>query len=260
MRYMLKPVALVAVTLLAYAGGAAAQTDFEWRGQMAPGQSIEIKGINGNIRAIVARGAEVEVTATKSARRSNPADVRFEVVPHQSGVTICAIYPAPQGQPANECRAGAGGRMSSKNNDTAVDFIVRVPAGIGFVGRTVNGDVGGESLPGDAEGHSVNGSIRLAAAGLTTATTVNGSINATMGRADWPGAANFKTVNGDITLKLPAAVSTELKAQLVNGRITSELPVSVIGRMEPRRLEGTIGSGGRQLALSTVNGNITLQK
>lgn len=49
MRYTLKPVALVAVTLFAYAGGAAAQADFEWRGQMAPGQSIEIKGINGNI-------------------------------------------------------------------------------------------------------------------------------------------------------------------------------------------------------------------
>jgi len=29
---------------------------------------------------------------------------------------------------------------------------------------------------------------------------------------------------------------------------------------EGRRLQGTLGSGGRQLALSTVNGSITLLK
>ena len=85
---------------LACAAPAAAQSDFEWRGQMAPGQGIEIKGINGNVRAVAARGNEVEVTATRTARRSNPADVRFEVVPHAGGVTICAVYPAAPGPAA----------------------------------------------------------------------------------------------------------------------------------------------------------------
>jgi hypothetical protein len=32
------------------------------------------------------------------------------------------------------------------------------------------------------------------------------------------------------------------------------------GQFEGRRLQGTLGSGGRQLALSTVNGSITLLK
>jgi len=256
----LKRIALAGVVGLACAVPASAQNDFEWRGQMAPGQTIEIKGVSGNVRAMAASGTAVEVTATRSARRSNPADVRFEVVPHAGGVTICAVYPAPEGQPANECPVGAGGRMSTKNNDTSVDFTVRVPVGVGFIGRTVNGDVSGDSLPGNAEGHSVNGSIRLAAAGLAAATTVNGSISAAMGRGDWPGEAGFKTVNGDITLKLPATANTEVKAQLVNGRIKSDLAVVVVGKVEPRRLEGTIGAGGRQLTLSTVNGNITLEK
>ena len=132
MRNMLKPVALVGVVLLGCAGGAAAQTDFEWRGQMASGQTIEIKGINGNVRAMAAVGNEVEVTATRSARRSNPADVRFEVVPHAGGVTVCAVYPTESNQPPNECKPGSQGRMSTRNNDTVVNFTVRVPAGIGF--------------------------------------------------------------------------------------------------------------------------------
>jgi hypothetical protein len=34
----------------------------------------------------------------------------------------------------------------------------------------------------------------------------------------------------------------------------------VIGRLGPRRLNGTIGSGGRRLELSTVNGSIRLRR
>jgi hypothetical protein len=239
---------------------AAAQTDFEWRGQMAPGQSIELKGLNGSIRAVAAKGNEVEVTATRTARRSNPADVRFEVVPHAGGVTICAVYPAREGQPGNVCRPGSDGRMSSQNNDTTVNFAVQVPTGVGFIGRTVNGDVDAESLRGDAEGHTVNGSIRVATTEVARATTVNGSIEATIGRADWAGEATFKTVNGEIRLKLPASASADVRADAVNGRVRSELPLSVTGQLDGKHLQGTLGSGGRQLALSTVNGNITLVK
>lgn len=254
----LKHAALAGIVGLACAAPAAAQSDFDWRGQMAAGQSIEIKGINGNIRAVAAAGNEVEVTATRTARRSNPAEVRFEVVPHAGGVTVCAVYPS-DGQP-NECKPGSGGRSSSRNNDTVVNFTVRVPAGIGFVGRTVNGAVDGESLRGNAEGHTVNGSIRLVTTGLANATTVNGSIHATVGRADWPDGADFKTVNGEITLKLPTSINAELRADTANGSIRSELPIAVTGQIDNRRLQGTLGSGGKRLALTTVNGSITLLK
>jgi hypothetical protein len=260
MRNMLKPVALVGAAVLGFAGGAAAQTDFEWRGQMAAGQTIELKGINGNVRAVAAAGNEVEVTASRSARRSNPADVRFEVVPHVGGVTVCAVYPAESNQPPNECQPGSGGRMSTRNNDTVVNFTVRVPAGIGFTGRTVNGAVDAESLQGNAEGHTVNGSVRLTTAGSANATTVNGSINVSMERADWSDAAAFKTVNGEITLKLPTTANAEVRAETVSGSIRSELPIAVTGQADPRHLQGTLGSGGRRLALATVNGSITLLK
>ncbi len=257
----LRHAALAGIVGLACAAPAAAQSnDFEWRGQMAPGHGIEIKGINGSVRAVAARGNEVEVTATRTARRSNPADVRFEVVPHAGGVTICAVYPAGPGQPPNECQPGSGGRSSSRDNDTVVNFTVRVPASVGFIGRTVNGAVDGEALQGNAEAHTVNGSIRLVTTGLANATTVNGSINATVGRADWPDRADFKTVNGEITLKLPAVVNAELHATTANGSIKSELPIALTGQAEGRRLEGRLGTGGRQLALSTVNGSITLLK
>jgi hypothetical protein len=188
--------------------------------------------------------------------------VRIEVVPHAGGVTICAVYPAPPGREPNQCEPGSGGRSNTRNNDTTVHFDVRVPDGVGFVGRTVNGEVNGESLHGDAEAVTVNGSIRLTTTGRALASTVNGSVNATMGRADWPTGASFKTVNGGITLTLPSAVNANLRAQLNNGSLTSDFPVTVtnssVGTDTPRRLVGTIGAGGRELELSTVNGSIRL--
>jgi DUF4097 and DUF4098 domain-containing protein YvlB len=118
--------------------------------------------------------------------------------------------------------------------------------------------VDGDALQANAEGYTVNGSIRLATTGLARATTVNGSITASMGRADWPEGASFKTVNGEITLSLPPVVNADIRAEAVNGHIRSALPITLTGPTNGRRLEGTLGSGGRPLALSTVNGSITL--
>ena len=122
----------------------------------------------------------------------------------------------------------------------------------------LQGDVRAESLQGDAEGYTVNGSVTLSTAGLIRASTVNGSIDATMGRSDWSDGANFRTVNGDITLKLPPMLNAELRADTVNGSISTDFPITVTGRVTPRRLAGTVGSGGHELSLSTVNGSIQL--
>jgi putative adhesin len=237
---------------------AAAQNEFHWKGSLAAGKSIEIKGVNGDVRAVAGSG-EVEVTAVKHARRSDPEDVKIEVVQHEDGVTICAVYPS-DGRRENECRAGEGGHMSTHDNDVQVDFTVRVPAGIKFIGKTVNGEVEAGNLASDVIAHTVNGGIRISTSGDAEAETVNGSIVASLGRANWNDALEFTTVNGGITLNLPATVSTEVRASTVNGDIESDFPLMVTGKLGPRRIHGTIGTGGRQLALTTVNGSIRLRK
>src|SRR5213083_596170 len=105
--------AIVSLTMLVGAAQAAAQTDFQWHSRLATGQTIEIKGINGDVRATASSTSEVEVTAARSARRSNPADVRIEVVPHAGGVTICAVYPTVPGREAAASRTHATTTRSS---------------------------------------------------------------------------------------------------------------------------------------------------
>jgi hypothetical protein len=240
--------------------GQASQSDtFRWQGRVAAGQHIEIKGINGPVLAEAAAGDAVEVVAGKTANRSNPAEVRIEVVEHAAGVTICAVYPSPDGQP-NECQPGKGGRSRTQDNDVKVAFTVRVPAGVGLVARTVNGAIEAQALDGRVEAYTVNGSVRVRTRGQAQAETVNGSIDADLGDAMWDGALTFKTVNGSIEVGLPADASTQVEAQTVNGDLQSDFPVTMKGRFGPKRFEGTIGQGGRELHLKTVNGRITLRR
>jgi hypothetical protein len=258
-RRVLAAAAAAALFLEAGAGLAAAQ-DFTWSGALAQGRAVEIKGVNGDIRAEPSGGNQVEVVAVKSSRRDDPAGVRIEVVPHSGGVTICSVYPHRDGARPNECAPADGGRSSVQNNDVTVRFTVRVPAGVHFIGKTVNGDVEATRLNGDVDVSTVNGSATFSTTGGGRASTVNGSIRGEMGRADWSDTLSMRTVNGSITLTLPAALNTELRASTVNGDINADFPITVQGRVSRRRLEGTIGGGGRVLALDTVNGSITLKR
>lgn len=245
---------------LAVATTASAQ-DFNWHGRIAQGKRLEVKGVNGDVRAVLASGAEAVVNATKHARRSDPEEVEIKVVESEDGITICAVYPTPpRARQENTCEPGDRWHTNTENNDVVVDFEVRVPAGVVFNGKTVNGEMSAEGLRADVQASTVNGSVRVTTTGLAEASTVNGSVYVEMGRADWPDELDFSTVNGKITLILPAKLDTEVRASTVNGDMESDFPMTVSGRFGPRRWRGTIGAGGRSLSLSTVNGEIRLRK
>ncbi|PYP12215.1 MAG: hypothetical protein DMD59_00720 [Gemmatimonadetes bacterium] len=253
---------LLIAGLLTVAGVVSAQAqDFNWHGRLAAGKRLEVKGVNGDVRAVLARGAEAVVNARKHARRSDPDEVKIEVVESDEGITICAVYPTPpRARRENTCQPGDHWSSSTENNDVTVDFEVQVPAGIEFNGQTVNGEMSAEGLRGDVRASTVNGSVRVSTTGLAEASTVNGSVYAEMGRADWTNDLEFSTVNGGITLILPGKLDTEIRANTVNGDIETDWPLTVTGRFSNRRIRGTIGAGGRGLSLSTVNGEIRLKK
>lgn len=260
---------LAGVLLLATAAGSAGSASgpaaearpgqaFHWSRVIPAGKAIEIKGVNGGIVATAAAGREVEVEATKRARKSDPDQVTIEVLEHDDGVTLCVKYPAPNGK-ENECAPGEKGRMSTRDNDVQVSFKVRVPAGVRLIARTVNGGIEAEGLQGPVEAVTVNGGVRLSTSGYARAETVNGSIVASLGSAAWPGPLSFTTVNGEIRLTLPAGLDAEVRAETVNGSIESDFPVTVHGRFSKRYLHGTIGRGGPRLELETVNGSVELR-
>ena len=240
----------------AVASGAAAQEgEFRWTGRIDSGDAIEIKGVNGDIVAEVADGNTVEVVAEKRSRRSDADEVRIEVVEHGGGVTICAVYPGA----GNRCAPGAGGRSEVKDNDVRVTFHVRVPEGVDFVGRTVNGDVGAVDMASNLDVSTVNGRLDVETSGAVQGTTVNGSIHAAMAARDWNGTLELTTVNGSIELDVADDIDADIEASWVNGGLDTDLPLSVRGRMSRRHAEGSLGRGGPEIELTTVNGSIRIR-
>jgi hypothetical protein len=236
--------------------GAIGNDTFHWSGKVPPGQLLEVRGINGNIHAEPALGNDVDVIAYKNGERYDTSDIEVRVVEHEGGVTICAVYPTPNG--ADECLPGDGGRRNAVNNDVSVDFTVRVPKGVRFVARTVNGLVEARSLEADAEAHTVNGNVLLTTAGAGQGETVNGSIFASVGRFTSP--LKFSTVNGGITLEMPRDAAAKVHADTVNGAIDTDFPLPVHGQYPGKHAEGTIGHGGPDLRIVTVNGTIHLRR
>ncbi len=255
---MTRKLLLIATLALLAWPALAVEGDFHWTGKLTPGQSIEIKGVNGVIQADYTTAPDVQVDGRKSARRSDINSVRVETVPHSGGVTICAVYPSDGGRP-NECRPGNQGHMSTRDNDVKVDFTVHVPKGVRLIAKTVNGDVTALSLQSDVDAHTVNGRVKVSTSGLASAHTVNGSIEASLGAATWDDTLEFTTVNGSVNLSLPPGISADVKASVVNGGISTDFPLTVSGRWGPKSINGRIGNGGRSLKISTVNGGIELR-
>jgi hypothetical protein len=240
--------------------------DFRWNGNIAPGLAIEVNGINGEIIAEPSSGAEVQVVAIKRSKRTDVNLVQMKVVQHAGGVTICAlypnedgVYPSSCGRDDNKSENRRSGNNNIRNNDVRVDFTVKVPQGVGFVGRTINGEISATSLSGNVITSTINGSIKISTTGYAEASTINGQIAAKLGDGNWPKALSFKTINGEISLDLPANLSAAVDAQTLNGRINSDFPLHVSDLDGRKQVKGTIGSGGRDLVLRTLNGSINLR-
>jgi hypothetical protein len=60
-------------------------------------------------------------------------------------------------------------------------------------------------------------------------------------------------------LRVPSYLNANLHASVLNGSIETDFPITVTGTVNRRRLDGTIGSGGQELHVSTINGNIQLK-
>ncbi len=261
--YKLGAAGLAVILAVWTPASSAAQTrDWDWSGRVDRGDAIEIKGVSGEIVAEAGSGNEVQVSVRMRSRdNDDPREIEMVVLEHDKGVTICAVYPSKDEDRPNECEPGSRGRTNIKEDyNVSVEFRVSVPAGVNFIGRNINGEVDARGIEGDVFAYTVNGSVDIYAGGLAEATTVNGSITVSMGRADWDGALDFTTVNGSVTLEMPDDLDCDVSLSTVNGQMNIDFPLTVEGRFSPRNIKGTIGSGGRKLVVKTVNGSIQIRR
>jgi hypothetical protein len=241
---------------------------FTWSGDLAAGRRVIVRNIIGTITVEQGRGRTLEVTATKRWRRGQPADVSIDAT--RSGgaggdVVVCARWNANTECTENSYRTRSNrdrdnDRDYDNNNDTQVDFVIRLPAGAHAVLNTVIGDIEVTGASGTIDANTTNGDISVETSdGAVTASTTNGDIEVRLPRVAAAGA-HYQTINGDITVIIPDGSDANVDVGTMHGRIDSDFHVSVTGSISRRSMRGTIGRGGPLLRLSTINGDIRIEK
>lgn len=261
-----KGAALLSAALAAVpcAGASAQELALDWSERLSPGQTLEVRGITGDIRAVLAEGETATVRATKDGRESDFDDVDVRIRRDADGVAICVVY-FDRADPDDPCDWHSDGRdhRGRRNLRVSVDFEVAVPAGVDLVAATVSGDVDAEGLRAYVRGSSVSGDVTISTTGVASASTVSGRLDVEMGSTAWDDL-DFSTVSGDITLYMPADLETDVSFESLSGDLRSDFDIVVERhrrRFVGQRLRGRIGEGGdRELTLHTVSGDVSLYR
>lgn len=277
---------LLALAVALQSGGS---EPFVWKEVVPAGTTIEVRGIIGSIRAIAATGREVEVLGTRHrGRNGDPAAVEVRVIRDSSRIIICTIYPRDDrwDQDRSDARRDACERAQDSGprlrdgNDTRIDYEVRIPAGVNFVGQTVTEGVVLSGLRGNAEGYSVAGDVRITdvrgkavdAASISGnitfdrvdatqvyAGTLSGDVQFT-GSVQRQGDYSFLTYTGELTIALPAGSGVTLSVISPRDGLHSSVALTPVSQgPRRRRFSGRQGNGSARMSLTTLNGEVVIR-
>lgn len=238
--------------------GYSQDSSFAWKGSIAAGETITVLNLNGGVNVDASDNGTTTVTAVKRWKRSDPSRVRIVTEPGSNGMTICAIWDDATGCGEHDHE----GTHEVHNNDVSVHFTVHVAKGVKVKLATVNGSIDVRGATVAVAAHTVNGRVEIATlGGPVTAESVNGNVHATIDHLiDSNEPLELTTVNGSVQLDAPAQLNAALDAETVNGGVQTDFPITVNSFKARTRLRGTIGQGGRELRLHTVNGSVTIRK
>jgi hypothetical protein len=273
------------VTVMLAVSALAIQQDFSWQGELRAGQEVAVANIVGDIRIEATSGRRAEVTAVKRAgRHGNPDEVDVRAEETSNGVRICVRYPNDRDPSPRGGNWRCGDRQEGSNreyrNDTRVDFVIRLPAGVLLDAKTISGDVNARGLAADAavttvsgrvtvdgftgeelEARTVSGDVELRnIRGRTVqGETVSGNVSYD-GPVDRQGSYEFKSLSGRVLVTLPEGSGAELRASTFSGRIRfPEVPLSEVSMRRNNRATARLGDGGARLWLESFSGDVEVR-
>ncbi|MFN2315869.1 MAG: DUF4097 domain-containing protein [Gemmatimonadales bacterium] len=274
---------MIAGMMLAFAAATMQQQEVIWRGDLSTGQQMAVGNIVGDIRIEATSGRRAEVTATKRAgRRGDPEDVEIRAEETSDGVRICVRYPSDAWQRGEGWRCGDrhSGNNRGHQNDTRVDFVIRLPQGVRLDATTISGDIDARGLAADADVTTVSGQVIVD--GFTGdelhARTVSGDVDlrnirgrrvegetvsgnvSYEGPVDRQGSYDFKSLSGRVLVALPEGSDADLRASTFSGRIRfPEVALSNVNMRRHNRASARIGEGGASLSMESFSGDVEVR-
>jgi hypothetical protein len=211
---------------------------------------IEVREVDGEINIEGGSGNDISMNATVQSRISPKMDL-----PNQGYFTS-----EVEGDTLIIGRRSErhGFHFFFHNNETRVDYDLRVPSSVALDLHTVNGRIETHGVDGETRAVTVNGKVKIDTPGSSEveAHTVNGGIEARFGKSFQ--GATLKTVNGGVIAALPLSASFTGDFSQVNGDIEAAFPLNIHSRRGSRRVSGEVNGGRYELRITTVNGDIKI--
>jgi DUF4097 and DUF4098 domain-containing protein YvlB len=221
---------------------------------LSSGGTVSLENVNGDVTIEVWDRDEVRIQALKVASSQELLDgLKVEINASSTAVRIETDYPSSRGY------RGEGHDHTKRGNHMKVEYTLTIPrfAVVDDV-DLVNGNLMIVGVKGGVDAETVNGNIVVReGAGDTSLSAVNGGIELYVDQFSSSEQLELETVNGSIDLYLGSSVSADIRAETVNGTLANDLGISVTkGKYVGASFSGSVGGGGSQVELETVNGSI----
>ena len=238
-----------ALLALAPATHASVTKSFKQSYPLAADGTVHLENINGDIDIVAWDKAEVSLEAEKNGKTDEDLrKVTLEIDSSPVKLSIKTKY------------AKKSGWFSGSVN-ASVRYKLMVPAGVRLQKiDSVNSDITVTGVRGAVNLDTVNGSIT--ATGLAADArldSVNGSLRAEFASLDGVSEVKLDSVNGRASVTLPKGASARIDADSVNGRVSVDQQIR-LGKARRHSLTGEIGSGGPNISIETVNGEIAIRE
>ena len=229
---------------------------FNWKGRVPAGQWVEVVTAYGEIRAELASGKDVEIKAVRKLGDVSSYKVAIEQT--RTGTTFCVVSSRAMGEKL--CSAKQKNANLNAPSNVRVDFLVKLPSGVGISAHTGSGNIAAEGVESYVWGTTRDGDISIVTTDLAEASTTNGSISAQFGRRTWKQNLEFLTENGDVTVVAPSDAKMMFEAWTESGRLTSEFQGNVKPFKSGQRVYSSANGGGGMLTIQAHSGVVELKR
>ena len=229
---------------------------FRWKAVVPAGKWVEVMARYSDVRVELSPSNSAEIIAIR--RSGARGSYRVAMENPDGGPRFCVVAAATAHSPV-PCESD---RAVLKNGvpDTRVDFLVRLPAGVGISAHTGRGNVTADRVQSYVWGTSGQGDIRIVTTDLAEANAAAGSIYAEFRRRSWKQNLEFLADQGDITVVAPSDANMMIEAETSLGRVTSDFGGTPVRFAAGEQIMTRTGQNGGMLTLRTGRGRVELKR
>ncbi len=261
MRSMKRMAAALCLLITAFIAQAAAQ-DFQKSYRLAPGGSINIRNVSGDITVRGYDGDAVTVNGFKEGRDQDKVEI--EDKSGADNIDVGVRYERNCNCDASirfEVQVPRSTRYDFNKVTTASGNISITSVTSNIVAHTASGDVTISDVSGRIKAATASGNMRVTnARGVVSASSASGNVEVQIARLEGTGNMEFSSASGNVRVSAPADLDGNVEMASVSGELRTDFPLQVEKQEygPGARARGQLGSGSRNLRISSASGDVSL--